>query len=81
MLGVLNCNKPFELKKPNANHLTVNIYSNCYLYGQIRQVKLLIKSGDVLYTRQKNNGLFETDNFWKNTDGKLIRQKNGKRSA
>ena len=45
--------------------------------GQIRQMKFLIKNDKVLYTRQKENGDFEKDNFWSDTDAKLKRQTGG----
>jgi hypothetical protein len=55
--------KEFIIKNPDANHLTLNVYSNYYLDGQIRQKKFLIKNDKVLYTQQKANGRFEKDNI------------------
>jgi hypothetical protein len=69
--------KEFIIKNPNSNHLTFNVYSNYYLDGQIRQMKFLIKDEKVLYTKQKENGEFEKDNIWAQTNAKLIRQKGG----
>ena len=69
--------KEFIIKDTNSNHLTLNVYSNYYEDGQIRQMKFLIKSDKVLYTKQKNNGEFEKNNFWSHTDHKLKRQKSG----
>ena len=69
--------KEFGIKNPNSNHLTLNVYSNYYEDGQIRQMKLLIKNGKILYTRQKENGQFEKDNFCTNTDARLTRKKGG----
>jgi hypothetical protein len=68
----------FVIKNPNSNRLTLNVYSNYYLDGQIRQKKLLIKNENILYTRQKLNGKFEKDNIWSETDAKLKRQKGGR---
>jgi hypothetical protein len=73
--------KAFAINNPNANHLTVNIYSNYYLDGEIRQVRILIKNDHVLYTRQNQNGDFEEDNIWRNTDAKLIKQKKDRKSS
>jgi len=69
--------KEFIIKDPNSDHLTVNVYSNYYQDGQIRQMKFLIKDEKILYTKQKENGEFEKENIWTHTDGKLTRQKNG----
>jgi len=69
--------KEFIVKDTNSNRLTLNVYSNYYEDGQIRQIKFLIKNDKVLYTRQKENGDFEKDNFWNDTDAKLKRQKGG----
>lgn len=69
--------KEFVIKNPNANHLTLNVYSNYYQDGQIRQMKFLIKNNKYIYTRQKENGGFEKDNIWSETDAKLKRQKGG----
>ena len=69
--------KEFIIKNSNSNHLTLNVYSNYYQDGQIRQMKFLIKNGKILYTRQKENGQFEKDNLWTNTDARLTRRKGG----
>jgi hypothetical protein len=69
--------KEFIIKKSNSNHFTLNIYSNYYHDGQIRQLKFLIKNKNVLYTRQKPDGEFEKDNIWIETDAKLKREKGG----
>ncbi len=69
--------KQFVVKDPGSNHFTLNVYSNYYLDGQIRQMKFLIRNENVLYTKQKGNGEFEKDNTWTNTDTKLKKQKNG----
>jgi hypothetical protein len=69
--------KEFIIKNPNSNHLTLNVYSNYYQDGQIRQMKFLIKNENVLYTRQKPNGEFAKDNIWIGPDTKLKRQKGG----
>ena len=66
--------KEFIIKNPNSNQLILNVYSNYYQEGQIRQMKLLIKNEKVLYTRQKENGEFEKDNIWSQTYAKLERQ-------
>ena len=68
--------KEFSIKDPDANHLTLNVYSNYYQDGQIRQMKFLIKNQKVLYTKQKENGEFVKDNIWTGTDSRLTRQKN-----
>jgi len=68
--------KEFIIQNSNSNHLTLNVYSNYYEDGQIRQMKLLIKI-KYLYTKQKANNEFEKDNFWSNTDSKLKKQKTG----
>jgi hypothetical protein len=63
--------KEFIVKNPDANHFTLNVYSNYYADGQIRQVKFLVKNEKVLYTRQKANGEFEKDNIWTATENKI----------
>ena len=68
--------KEFVIKNKNANHLTLNVYSNYYGDGQIRQVKFLMKNKNVLYTKQKKSGQFEKDSIWSESDAKLKRQKN-----
>ncbi|MEO8762993.1 MAG: hypothetical protein ABI416_01840 [Ginsengibacter sp.] len=67
--------KEFMIRNPRSNHLTLNVYSNYYQDGQIRQLKFLIKNANVLYTGQKNNGAFIKDNTRTTTDSKLKRQK------
>ncbi|MFI5129768.1 MAG: hypothetical protein ACHQFX_07250 [Chitinophagales bacterium] len=69
--------KEFFIKNQNSNHLTLNVYSNYYKDGQIRQMKFLIKNDKYIYTRQKKNGEFDKDNIWIETDAKLKRQKDG----
>ncbi len=66
--------KEFFIKNPNSNHFTLNVYSNYYQDGQIRQMKFLIKNERYIYTRQKENGNFDKDNIWMETDAKLKRQ-------
>ncbi len=56
--------KEFRVKNPRSNHLTLNIYSNYYQEGQIRQKKLLIKNENVLYSRQKQNGKFDKGHWY-----------------
>ena len=69
--------KEFFIKNPSSNHLTLSVYSNYYQDGQIRQMKFLIKNQKFIYTRQKENGKFDKDNIWIETDAKLKRQKGG----
>jgi hypothetical protein len=69
--------KEFIIKSPNSNHLTLNIYSNYYQDGQIRQMKFLKKNKNVLYTKQKPNGEFEKDKILNVTTSKIKRQKGG----
>jgi hypothetical protein len=38
----------FLIRNRRSNHFTLNIYSNYYQEGQIRQVKFLIKNNKVL---------------------------------
>jgi len=64
--------KEFAIKNPKASHFTVNVYSNYYQDGQIRQVKFLIRNDHMIYTKQKTNGEFEKDNIWKGPAAKLI---------
>jgi len=68
--------KEFKIKNPNSNHLTLNIYSNYYQDGQIRQTKLLIKNENVLYSRQKPNGKFDKGN-WTGMGTTLKKEKSG----
>jgi len=67
--------KEFIINNPGSNRLTLNVYSNYYQDGQIRQMKLLIKNHNVLYTRRNENGDFEKDNFWNDTNCKLKKEK------
>lgn len=69
--------KEFKINNSNSNCFTLNIYSNYYQDGQIRQMKFLIKNNRVLYTLQKENGKFEKDTIWFPTDAKLIKQEGG----
>ena len=69
--------KQFFIKNPSSNHLTLNVYSNYYQDGQIRKMKFLIKNDKYIYTRQKENGNFDKDDIWMETDAKLKRQKGG----
>ena len=69
--------KEFKVDNRKSNSFTLNVYSNYYQDGQIRQMKFLIKNNRVLYTRQKENGKFEKDTIWHPTDAKLIKQKGG----
>ena len=70
--------KEFVVNDPLANHFTLNVYSNYYKDGQIRQVKFLLKGDNVLYTKQKANGSFEKDNIWSGgSENKLKKQKSG----
>jgi hypothetical protein len=84
----ISCNelqgtKEFVLSNEHSNHFTMNVYSSYYQDGQIRQMRLLIKNENVLYTRQNENGKFEKDNFWTKADAELKRQKKqaGKKPA
>ncbi len=67
--------KEFKIKNPNSNHLTLNIFSNYYLDGQLRQKKILIKNEKILYTKQKHNGKFDRGNWYPET--LLIKEKSG----
>lgn len=69
--------KAFTVTNTNANHFTINIFSNYYQDGQLRQVKFLIKNSNTLYTHQKENGQFVKDNLWSEADSKLRKQKTG----
>jgi hypothetical protein len=69
--------KEFAIKNHNSNHFILNVYSNYYLDGQIRQMKFLIKNDNVLYTKQRANGTFEKENFWSLTSTKLKRKTTG----
>lgn len=69
--------KEFIIKNSNSNHLTLNVYSNYYQDGQIRQMKFLMKNENVLFTRQKANGEFAKDNIRIGADAKLKRDKGG----
>jgi len=67
--------KQFVISNPQANRFTLNVFSNYFADGQIRQMRLLLKNSNVLYTHQKANGEFAKDNIWKgNADGRLTRQ-------
>jgi hypothetical protein len=55
--------KKFEIKNPNSDSLVINIYSNYYGDGQLRQKKLLIGNDKVLYSRQRPNGKFDKTNW------------------
>lgn len=67
--------KAFPISNPNASHLTVNVYTNYYQDGRIRQMKLLIKNKNVLYAQQNDDGSFQKDSFWMDYATKLVRQK------
>ncbi len=69
--------KEFAIQNPKANQLTFTVYSNYYGDGQIRQRKFLIKNDKIIYTMQKENGEFEKDNSWNETDERLRRVKDG----
>ena len=64
--------REFNVKNPNSSHLTLNIFSNYYQDGQIRQKKLLIKNEDVLYSRQMANGKFDKGGW---TLGTILKKK------
>ena len=66
--------KVFTIKNPASSHLTLNVYSNYYQQGQIRQKKILVKNDNLLYTKQHANGEFYKDNAWRQADLKLKRQ-------
>ena len=70
--------KEYVIKNRNSNHFTLNVYSNYYQDGQIRQMKFLVKNENVLYTKQNPNGKFVKDNMWIETEAKLKRQKNSR---
>ncbi len=68
--------KEFKLQNSNSNRLYFTVYSNYYPDAQIRQVKLLIKNENALYTSIKSNGQLRKDNIWiGETDTKLKRLK------
>ena len=67
--------KEFVVTNRGANHFTLNVYSNYYQDGQIRQMKFLVKNDKYIYTRQKANGKFEKDNIWTATENKIKKQK------
>lgn len=69
--------KEFVIKNRSSNRLILNVYSNYFQDGQIRQMKFLIKNENVLYTKQKPSGEIEKDNIWIRTDAKLKRQTRG----
>jgi hypothetical protein len=66
--------KEFNIKNPNSNRLTLNVFSNYYSDGQIRQMKFLIKNQKTLYTRQKPNGKFDKGNW---TYGTILKKEKG----
>lgn len=55
--------RKFIISDPFAGHLILNVYSNYYLNGQLRQLKFLRRGKNLLYTRQKENGRFMKDGF------------------
>ncbi len=67
--------KEFLITDNSSNQFTLNVYSNYYSDGQIRQMRLLKKNKRVIYYRIKENGEFVQDRFWSDTDAKLIKQK------
>ncbi len=69
--------KEMIIRNPDAGYFTLNIYSNYYQDGQMRQRKFLIKNENNLYTAQKANGAFVKDNIWGGTGPKLKRKKGG----
>lgn len=69
--------KEFIINDTNSTHFTLTVYSNYYLDGQIRQMKLLIKNKKILYTKQKDNGEFEKDSMWMQTYAKLKKKNIG----
>lgn len=54
--------KEFKIKDPMSNQLTLNLYSNYYQDGQLRQKKILIKNTNRLYSQQTLNGKFDKGN-------------------
>lgn len=69
--------KKFNINNANSNHFTLNVYSNYYQDGEIRQMKFLRKNEKVLYTKQKENGEFEKDNFLTGSYSRLTKEKTG----
>jgi len=63
--------KEFSVNDVGANEFTLDIFSNYYEDGQIRQMKLLIKNDKYIYTHQREDGSFERDSVWDNTEKKL----------
>ncbi|WP_020530577.1 hypothetical protein [Flexithrix dorotheae] len=55
--------REFQIKDSTSNHLILNIYSNYYQDGQLRQKKFLVKNDKRIYTQQKNSGKFKKG-FW-----------------
>jgi hypothetical protein len=73
----LHGTKEFIINNPGANHFTLNVYSNYYEDGQIRQTKFLVKGKNVNNTRQKENGQFYKNDFSAGTGNTFKRLKSG----
>ena len=69
--------KEFKISNPAANRFTLNVFSNYYEDGQIRQTKFLVKSNNVILTRRKENGQFYKNEYSAGTGNTFKRLKNG----
>jgi hypothetical protein len=65
----------FVVRDAQANDFVLDIYSNYYEDGQIRQKKMLIKNDKCIYTHQRKDGSFDKNTVWNNTDSILKKQK------
>jgi hypothetical protein len=65
----------FAVTDAQANDFTLDMYSNYYEDGQIRQMKMLIKNDNCIYSHQRKDGSFEKNTVWNNTDAILKKQK------
>ncbi len=72
----LNGTKEFMINDQNANKLTLNVFSNHYEDGQVRQVKYLFRNDNSIFIKQKENGKFQKDGFYA-TEIVIIREKSG----
>jgi hypothetical protein len=66
--------KEFLIKNPAATRLKLNVYSNYYEDGILRQKKLLLVNDNVLYITQRKNGKFKKDGIWGYTADKVKRR-------
>jgi hypothetical protein len=65
----------FVITDAQANDFALDIYSNYYEDGQIRQMKMLIKNEKCIYTHQRKDGSFEKNTVWNNTNAILKKQR------